>query len=113
MPEQERKPFGRRPVPGSAQPRPRSALVVVLVVAGALLLFNTFLTQSQVTTVPFSQFRSAIDSGDLVKDEPVTITTTTITGVVSDGRRATNVRGDDPARLRADRSRRRSERSGV
>ena len=52
-------------------------------VAGALLLFNTFLTQSQVTTVPFSQFRSAIDSGDLVKDEPVTITTTTITGVVS------------------------------
>jgi cell division protease FtsH len=82
MPEQERKPFGRRPVPGSAQPRPRSALVVVLVVAGALLLFNTFLTQSQVESVPFSQFQSAINNDELVKSEPVTITTTTITGVV-------------------------------
>ena len=42
------------PVPGSAQPRPRSALVVVLVVAGSLVLFNTFLTQAASTPVPFS-----------------------------------------------------------
>jgi cell division protease FtsH len=82
MPEQDRKPFGRRPVPGAAQPRPRSALVVVLVVAGSLVLFNTFLTQAASTPVPFSEFRRAIDNGDLVKDEPVTITTTTISGVV-------------------------------
>ncbi len=82
MPEQDRKPFGRRPVPGSAQPRPRSALVVVLVVAGSLVLFNTFLTQAASTPVPFSDFRTAIDNGDLVKSEPVTITTTTISGVV-------------------------------
>ncbi|MET1011011.1 MAG: hypothetical protein ABWY83_01400, partial [Actinomycetota bacterium] len=82
MPEQDRKPFGRRPVPGSAQPRPRSALVVVLVVAGSLVLFNTFLTQAASTPVPFSEFRRSIDNGDLVKGEPVTITTTTISGVV-------------------------------
>jgi cell division protease FtsH len=82
MPEQDRNPFGRRPAPGSAQPRPRSALLVVLLVAGALLLFNGFLTRAAVTRVPFSQFRAAVTNGDLVKEEPVTITSTTITGVV-------------------------------
>jgi cell division protease FtsH len=82
MPEQDRNPFGRRAAPGSPQPRPRSALVVVLVVAGSLLLFNQFLTRAAVTPVAFSRFREAVDNGDLVKDEPVTITTTTITGVV-------------------------------
>ena len=32
--------------------------------------------------MPFSEFRRSIDNGDLVKSEPVTITTTTISGVV-------------------------------
>ncbi|HEX6265100.1 MAG TPA: hypothetical protein VF036_07450, partial [Actinomycetota bacterium] len=54
----------------------------MLVVAGSLVLFNAFLTQAASTPVPFSEFRRAIDNGDLVKEEPVTITTTTISGVV-------------------------------
>jgi cell division protease FtsH len=82
MPEQERNPFGRRPGPGAAQPRPRSALLIVLLVAGALFLFNSFLTRATIEPVPFSQFLGAIDDGKLVKDESVSIATTTITGVV-------------------------------
>jgi cell division protease FtsH len=82
MPEPDRNPFGRRPAPGAPQPRPRSALLVVLVVAGALLLFNQFLTRAAVETVPFSEFRSAVANGDLVDTEPVTITSTTVSGVV-------------------------------
>ena len=85
MPEQERNPFGRRPAPGAPQPRPRSALFVVLLVAGALLLFNVFLTRASVQTVPFSKFLDEIDRGHLVKDEAVTVATTTITGVVETG----------------------------
>jgi cell division protease FtsH len=85
MPEQDRSPFGRRPAAGGAQPRPRSALLVVLLVAGALFVFNSFLTRAQVEPVSFSQFRAAVDNGDLVKTEPVTITTTTVTGVVHTG----------------------------
>jgi cell division protease FtsH len=83
MPEQDRNPFGRRPAAGAPQPRPRSALLVVLVVAGALFLFNTFLTQASVEKISFSQFRADVDNGQLVKDKdkPVTITTTTVTGV--------------------------------
>ena len=82
MPDQEqRSPFGRRPVPGAPQPRPRSALFVVLLVAGGLLLFNTFLTRASVTTVSFSEFRQAVENGDLDKNEPVTITSTTVTAV--------------------------------
>ena len=82
MPEQDKNPFGRRATPGAPQPRPRSALVVVLVVAGALFLFNGYLTRSAVDQVPFSQFKDAVDSGKLVKAEDVTITTTTVTGTV-------------------------------
>jgi cell division protease FtsH len=82
MPEQDRSPFGRRQAPGASQPRPRSALVVVLLVAGALFLFNGFLTRASITEVPFSRFQSAVTNGDVVKDQPVTITTTTVTGVV-------------------------------
>jgi cell division protease FtsH len=82
MPEQERNPFGRRPAPGAAQPRPRSALVVVLLVAGALLLLNQFMASARVTPVPFSRFLDEIDQGNLVNTEPVTVATTTITGVV-------------------------------
>jgi cell division protease FtsH len=83
MPEQDKSPFGRRPAAGAPQPRPRSALLVVLVVAGALFVFNTFLTQASVEKISFSQFRAAVDNGQLVKDKekPVTITTTTVTGV--------------------------------
>ncbi len=104
MPEQDRNPFGRRPAPGAAQPRPRSALLVVLLVAGALVVFNSFLSRSAVDAVSFSQFRGAVDNGDLVKDEPVTITTTTVTGVVStsDGQKtwvATIPPGYDPTAL--------------
>jgi cell division protease FtsH len=80
MPEQDRNPFGRRPSPGAAQPRPRSALLVVLLVAGALIVFNSFLTRAAVTEIAFSTFLNAIDSGDLVKDEPIIITTTTVSG---------------------------------
>ena len=82
MPEQDRNPFGRRPPPGAPQPRPRSALLVVLLVAGTLLLFNQFLTRAAVESVPFSEFRSAVANGDLVETEPVTITSTTVSGVV-------------------------------
>jgi cell division protease FtsH len=104
MPEQDKNPFGRRPVPGAPQPRPRSALMVVLVVAGALFLFNSFLTRSAVDPVPFSQFKAAVDNGDLVKEEDVTITTTTVTGVVNteDGQKtwmATIPPGYDPTAL--------------
>jgi cell division protease FtsH len=104
MPEQDKNPFGRRPVPGAPQPRPRSALMVVLVVAGALFLFNSFLTRSAVDPVPFSQFKAAVDNGDLVKEEDVTITTTTVTGVVTteDGQKtwmATIPPGYDPTAL--------------
>ena len=83
MPEQDKNPFGRRPAAGAPQPRPRSALLIVLVVAGALFVFNTFLTQASVEKISFSQFRAAVDNGQLVKDKekPVTITTTTVTGV--------------------------------
>ena len=80
MPEQDRNPFGRRPVPGGAQPRPRSALLIVVLVAVALFVFNTFLTRAATQDVTFSQFRSAVDDGNLVKDEPVTVTSTTVTG---------------------------------
>jgi cell division protease FtsH len=88
MPEQDRNPFGRRPSPDAPQPRPRSALLVVLLVAGALLLFNTFLTRT-VNEIPFSTFLNAIDNGDLVKEEPITITTTSVSGVLrgSEGER--------------------------
>jgi len=82
MPEQERNPFGRRPAPGAGQPRPRSALLVVLLVAGALIVFNNFLTQAAVDTISFSRFINAFEQERLVKDEPVTITTTTISGVM-------------------------------
>jgi cell division protease FtsH len=82
MPEQDKNPFGRRAAPGAPQPRPRSALLVVLVVAGALFLFNGFLTRAAVTEVSFSRFRSAVENGDLLKSEPVTINVTTVTGVV-------------------------------
>jgi len=81
-------------------------LLVVLVVAGALFLFNSFLTRSAVDPVSFSQFRAAVDNGDLVKDKdnPVTITTTTVTGTVntSDGPKtwiATIPPGYDPTAL--------------
>ena len=104
MPEQDKSPFGRRPAAGAPQPRPRSALVVVLVVAGALLLFNRFLTQSAVEPVPFSRFKAAVDDGELVKSEDVTITTTTVQGVVTteDGQQtwlATIPPGYDPTAL--------------
>ena len=81
-------------------------MLVVLVVAGALFLFNSFLTRSAVDPVSFSQFRAAVDNGDLVKDKdnPVTITTTTVTGTVntSDGPKtwiATIPPGYDPTAL--------------
>ncbi len=80
----------------------------MLVVAGALLLFNTFLTQSPVTSVPFSQFRSAIDNGELVKERTGHDHDDDDHGSRPDGRGRANLRGDDPARLRADRSRRRA-----
>ncbi len=83
MPEQDRNPFGRRPgAPGGPQPRPRSALFLVLLVAAGLFLFNTFLTQATVETVPFSRFVDAIDTGDLRKTESVSVGQTTISGVV-------------------------------
>jgi cell division protease FtsH len=82
MPEQERNPFGRRPASGGAQPRPRSALLIVVLVAAALFVFNTFLTNAATQDVTFSQFLSAVDDGDLVKSDPVTITSTTVTGTV-------------------------------
>ena len=85
MPEQDKNPFGRRATPGAPQPRPRSALLVVLVVAGALFLFNGFLTQASVTEVRFSRFKAAVNNGDLLKSEPVTINATTVTGVVRTG----------------------------
>jgi cell division protease FtsH len=82
MPDQERGPFGRRPAGGAPQPRPRSALLIVLLVAGALFVFNGFLTRASVESMSFSDFRAAVSDGRLVKAEPVTITTTTVTGVV-------------------------------
>jgi cell division protease FtsH len=82
MPEQDRNPLGRRPVPGGVQPRPRSALLIVILVAAALFVFNTFLTSASQKDVTFSQFRSAVDDGDLVKSEPVTVTSTTVSGTV-------------------------------
>jgi len=82
MPDQDRNPLGRRPVPGGAQPRPRSALLIVVLVAAALFAFNTFLTSAAQKDVTFSQFRSAVDDGDLVKSEPVTVTSTTVSGTV-------------------------------
>ena len=82
MPEQDRNPLGRRPVPGGVQPRPRSALLIVVLVAAALFAFNTFLTSASQKDVTFSQFRSAVDDGDLVKSEPVTVTSTTVSGTV-------------------------------
>jgi cell division protease FtsH len=104
MPEQDKNPFGRRSTPGAAQPRPRSALVVVLIVAGALFLFNGYLTRSAVKDVPFSQFKAAVNNGELVKSEPVTINATTVTGVVraADGQQtfvATIPPGYDPTEL--------------
>jgi cell division protease FtsH len=104
MPEPERNPFGRRPAPGAAQPKPRSALLVVLLVAGALFLLNQFMASARVTPVPFSQFLDKIDEGSLVKTEPVTVATTTITGVVrtDDGEQtwtATIPPGYDPTDL--------------
>ena len=104
MPEQDKNPFGRRPTPGAPQPRPRSALLVVLLVAGALFLFNRFLTRSAVDQMPFSQFKAAVDNGKLVKTEDVTITTTTVTGTVdtADGPKtwlATIPPGYDPTAL--------------
>jgi cell division protease FtsH len=82
MPEQDRSPFGRRPAGGAPQPRPRSALLIVLLVAGALFVFNGFLTRASVDPMSFSEFRTAVSEDRLVKSEPVTITTTTVTGVV-------------------------------
>jgi cell division protease FtsH len=82
MPEQERNPFGRRPAPGTPQPRSRSALLIVLLVAGALFLFQSFFSQAGTEPVSFSRFLGAIDSGQLVRSEPVNIATTTITGIV-------------------------------
>jgi cell division protease FtsH len=104
MPEQDKSPFGRRSTPGAPQPRPRSALVVVLIVAGALFLFNGYLTRSAVKEVQFSQFRAAVDNGELVKSEPVTINATTVSGVVrtADGQQtfvATIPPGYDPTQL--------------
>ncbi len=106
MPEQDKNPFGRRPAAGAPQPRPRSALLVVLLVAGALFVFNTFLTQAAVDKISFSEFRAAVADGDLVKnkDKPVTITTTTVSGVrrTSEGEQAfiaTIPPGYDPTEL--------------
>ena len=82
MPEQDRNPFGRRPGPAAPQPRPRSALLIVLLVAAALFVFNGFLTRAATTSIPYSRFLTAISSGDLVKGEPVVITTTTVSGVI-------------------------------
>jgi cell division protease FtsH len=82
MPEQDKNPFGRRPASGAPQPKPRSALLVVLVVAGALFLFNSFLTRAATQEVSFSKFREAVDNGDVLKSEPVVITTTTVNGTV-------------------------------
>ena len=82
MPEQDKNPFGRRPAAGTPQPKPRSALLVVLVVAGALFLFNSFLTRAATEEVSFSKFREAVDDGDVLKSEPVVITTTTVNGTV-------------------------------
>jgi len=82
MPDQERPRFGRRQTPGAPQPRPRSALLIVLLVTGALVLFNSFLSRASVSEIAFSKFLTAVDDGDLVKSKPVTITTTTVSGTL-------------------------------
>ena len=81
MPEPEKNPFGRRPVPGGAQPRPRSAVLFVVLIGVALLIGNSLLARTAVESVAFSEFRQAVEQGDLVKSEPVTITSTTVTAV--------------------------------
>jgi cell division protease FtsH len=81
MPEQDRSPFGRRPVPGGAQPRPRSAVLFVVLIGVALLVGNSLLSRTGVTGVPFSEFRQAVDQEQLVPSEPVTITSTSVTAV--------------------------------
>ena len=81
MPEQDRSPFGRRPVPGGAQPRPRSAVLFVVLIGVALLVGNSLLARTGVESVSFSEFRQAFEAGRLVDTEPVTITSTTVTAV--------------------------------
>jgi cell division protease FtsH len=56
--------------------------LIVVLVAAALFVFNTFLTRAATKDVSFSQFRTAVDDGDLLKSDPVTVTSTTVTGTV-------------------------------
>lgn len=66
------------------QRRRRPALLIVIAVAASLLLSSGCYSRYKAhrETIPFSRFLEAINEGDLVKTQPVTITATKVRGVI-------------------------------
>ena len=69
---------------GAQQRRPHLALLVVSVVTASLFLISSCNSRYKADRepIPFSRFLEAVNEGDLVKTQPVTITATTVSGVI-------------------------------
>ncbi len=61
-----------------------SALLVVFVVAASVMLVGACYARQRAhrETIAFSRFLEAVNEGDLVKTQPVTITATTVRGAI-------------------------------
>ena len=69
---------------GAQQRQPRSAVLAVFAVTASLFLVSSCYVryEERRETIPFSRFLEAVNEGDLVKTQPVTITATTVSGVI-------------------------------
>ena len=66
------------------QPRRHPALLIVLVVTASLLLSSGCYARHEArrTTISFSRFLEAVGDGDLVREQPIRFTPTTVSGVI-------------------------------
>jgi cell division protease FtsH len=87
----DRNPFNRKSNSdgsggGSGTPKPRFApWLIVPILLVALLLFNSFLSRTNTSQIPFSQFTQAVADGTVVSspDDPVKISDSQITGTIT------------------------------
>jgi cell division protease FtsH len=86
----DRNPFSRKPGSaggGSGAPKPRFApWLIVPILLVALLLFNSVLSRTNTSQIPFSEFQRAVADGKIHSDadNPVKISDSQITGQIDD-----------------------------
>jgi cell division protease FtsH len=88
--DNDRSPFGRRPgsdgAGGPGMPKPRFApWLIIPILLVALLAFNSILSRTTTTSIPYSQFNSAVKAGQIVSsaDDPVSISDSQISGKIN------------------------------